>query len=288
MYDIYCIGHLTNDKVVTTRFAQYMPGGTAYYFSCALSKLPLKYLLATAVAPAEMKYVNALQQKGIEVMVQPSAHTVFFENLYGENPDQRQQNVLQQADQFTAAQFEAVNARLFHLGPLLPGDISVDLIKTLAAKAPVSLDVQGYLRKVENKKVYAAEWPEKKEALPYISILKTDVGELQTLSGYPDVETGVKVLADWGVKEIVVTNGSHGSQIFRDGASYSIPAYIPPVIADTTGCGDTYIAGYLYQRILGVDIINAGRFAAAMAGLKTAVPGAFAGTLADIQRFMKG
>jgi len=287
MYDICCIGHITSDKVVTPRTELYMPGGTAYYFSCALSKLPLNYLLATAIAPAEMHYVKQLRDMAIEVMVQPSQYTVFFENIYGENQDERKQNVLETADAFTIPQFDGVDAQIFHFGPLLAGDITTELIKTLAAKGQVSLDVQGYLRQVIDHKVYPASWPEKQEALQYVSIVKADVAELQTLSGCDTVADGAKLLAAWGVKEVVITNGSQGSQIYNDGVFYDIPAYAPAEIVDATGCGDTYMAGYLYQRQKGISIPEAGNFAAAMAGLKTAKPGAFVGTEEDVLAFMK-
>ncbi|MES2275737.1 MAG: PfkB family carbohydrate kinase [Bacteroidota bacterium] len=286
MYDICCIGHITSDKVVNAQSVLYMPGGTAYYFSCALSKMRVKYLLATALAPAEMHYVTDLREKGIEVMVQQSANTVFFENIYAENQDQRTQNVLAMADTFNIDQFKSINARIFHLGPLLANDISTELIKTLAAKGRVGLDVQGYLRRVENQKVYAADWADKREALPYIEIVKADIAELQALTGCDDVADGARMLTDWGVKEVVITNGSHGSQIYSDGVFYTIPAYEPALMVDATGCGDTYIAGYLYQRIQGAGIQQSGEFAAAMAGLKTAAPGAFTGTAADVEHFM--
>ena len=51
---------------------------------------------------------------------------------------------------------------------------------------------------------------------------------------------------------------------------------------DTTGCGDTYMAGYLYQRIKLATPENAGQFAAAMATLKIESPGPFTGTKADV------
>jgi sugar/nucleoside kinase (ribokinase family) len=285
MYDICCIGHITSDKVVNTQSVMYMPGGTAYYFSCAVSKLPVKYLLATAVADAELHYVKLLRDNGTEVMVQPSAHTVFFENIYGENQDERTQNVLAIADTFNVEQFAKVDARVFHLGPLLANDITTELIKTLAAKAQVSLDVQGYLRRVENQKVYPADWLEKQEALQYVSIIKADVAELQALAGCDKVKDGVATLVSWGVKEIVITNGSQGSLIWHEGVYYDIPAYAPHAIIDATGCGDTYMAGYLYQRTKGADIETAGNFAAAMAGLKTASAGAFLGTAEDVKAF---
>ena len=265
----------------------YMPGGTAYYFSCALSKFPIKYLLATALAPAEIHYVEMLREKGVEVMVQPSAKTVFFENIYGENQDERTQNVLAIADNFNTQQFSDTEAQIFHLGPLLANDISIDLIKLLATKGRVSLDVQGYLRRVEDQKVYPTDWPGRKDALQYIDILKADVAELKALTGLSGVRDGVMEIADWGVKEIVITNGSQGSTIWHAGVFYDIPAFSPEITIDATGCGDTYMAGYLYQRIKGADIQQSGRFAAAMAGLKTANAGAFQGTVAEVQAFLE-
>lgn len=265
-----------------------MPGGTAYYFSCALSNLQTKYLLVTALADAEMHYVDKLREDGIEVLVQPSAHTVFFENIYAEDQDQRTQKVSQQADPFTPEILKDVNAAIFHLGPLLAGDISTELIQTLSKKGRISLDVQGYLRRVKNQQVYATGWDGMANALPYISILKADVAELQALTGLATVPEGVKALAAYGVQEIVITNGSKGSVIWHKGVFYDIPAYMPAVTVDATGCGDTYMAGYLFCRTKGMDIQQSGRFAAAMAGLKTATPGAFTGTLHDVEQFMGG
>jgi sugar/nucleoside kinase (ribokinase family) len=123
MVDICCIGHITSDKVVTAHTEMYMPGGTAYYFSCAVSKLNMSYVLVTSLAPAEMHYVNDLQSIGIDVKVQTGAHTVYFENIYGENQDERTQNVLQKADAFTMQEIQNVDAKVFHLGPLLADDI---------------------------------------------------------------------------------------------------------------------------------------------------------------------
>jgi sugar/nucleoside kinase (ribokinase family) len=286
MYDICCVGHITSDKIVTSKTVMHMAGGTAFYFSHPLSNLDVSYLLVTALAESELPYVTALRDKGIEVRVQASAHTVYFENIYADDQDHRTQNVLQQADPFTLEALSAVNAKIFHLGPLLANDISTELIKTLAAKGRVSLDAQGYLRKVENKKVHAVDWPDKKEALQYVAILKADVAEMEVLTGYQEVSKGVKLLTEWGVKEVVITDGSKGSTIYNEGVFYNIPAYQPKNVVDATGCGDTYMAGYLYCRVKGAGLQEAGQFAAAMAGLKTASPGPFTGTKDDVLYFL--
>jgi sugar/nucleoside kinase (ribokinase family) len=177
---------------------------------------------------------------------------------------------------------QGVEAKIFHLGPLLADDISTDFIRSLAGKGKISLDAQGYLRKVENQKVYPVGWPEKQDALQYVDILKADEAEMEVLTGENSVEKGALILAGWGVKEIVITNGSMGSTIYYDGIFYNIPAYKPEIVEDATGCGDTYMAGYLYCRSKGMDIQQSGEFAAAMASLKMESPGPFTGTEQEI------
>ena len=110
MYKICCVGHITLDKVVTTTATMHMAGGTAYYFSSALQNLDTGYLLVTSVGESEMNYVDELRDKHIEVKAYPSAHTVYFENIYAENQDHRTQNILQQADPFTVEQLSDIVA----------------------------------------------------------------------------------------------------------------------------------------------------------------------------------
>jgi len=259
-----------------------MAGGTSFYFSNAIRNMNVKYTLVTALAESEMHVVEELRAKGIEVNVLPSEHTVYFENIYSENQDHRTQRVLQKADPFTVEQLLNINARIFHLGPLLADDIPVELIRALAAKGKVSLDVQGYLRKVENKQVIPIDWQAKKEGLQYIQTLKANESEMEVLTGIKDVRKGAQVLYDWGVKEVVITLGSMGSVIYNGRNFYNIPAYVPAAVIDATGCGDTYMAGFLYQRIKGASLQDAGEFAAAMATLKIQSSGPFTGTREDV------
>ena len=122
--------------------------------------------------------------------------------------------------------------------------------------------------------------------LPYVDILKADVGELQALTGCDDVRDGIRQVAAFGVKEIVITNGGKGSLIYAEEQFYTIPAYISGYVIDATGCGDTYMAGYLYRRGKGVDIQQSGEFAAAMSGLKTTSSGPFLGTTDEVTSFL--
>jgi sugar/nucleoside kinase (ribokinase family) len=283
MYDICCVGHITLDKVITSRKTVQMAGGTAFYFSNAIQNMGLRYVLVTSLAREDMAFVTDLRMREIEVIVIPSGHTVYFENRYSENQDHRTQRVLQTADPFGPAALEGLKASLFHLGPLLSGDIPVDLIKTLSAMGRVSLDAQGFLRKVEDQRVVPLDWAEKLEALPYVHILKANESEMSVLTGQSDPAIGAAVLHGWGVDEVIITLGSQGSLILKDGAYFNIPAFVPSTsVVDATGCGDTYMAGYLSRRIRGADISEAGEFAAAMATLKIEGSGPFTGGAKDV------
>ncbi|WP_332368648.1 carbohydrate kinase family protein [Spirosoma telluris] len=170
-----------------------------------------------------------------------------------------------------------VNAKVFHLGPLLADDIPVKLIQNLSKKGLVSLDIQGYLRRVWNKKVVYQDWPAKKKILPYVSILKANEFEMELVTGRKNAWDGAKYLADLGVREVIITLGSEGSLIYTEGAFYEIPAFKPTAVVDATGCGDTYMAGYLWKRVQGKQVQEAGEFGAALATIKVGASGPFSG-----------
>lgn len=283
-HDLCCVGHITLDKIVTPQRTVHMPGGTSFYFSHAIKHFKdIHYTLVTALAESEMETVHQLRAEGIEVAVMPSKHSVCFENIYGENQDNRTQRVLAKAAPFTTEYLKDINAKIFHLGSLLSDDFSLDVVRFLSGKGLVSADSQGYLREVRDTHVYPVDWAEKTEALQYIHFLKANEHEMEVLTGHSDVCSAAIQLYKWGVKEVLITLGSMGSVIY-DGKSFiRIPAYKPHEIVDATGCGDTYMTGYLYQRAKGTNMEDAGRFAAAMSTLKIEGNGPFNGTTADIQ-----
>lgn len=285
MYDICGVGHITLDKVVTPRLTKYMPGGTSYYFSNAIRQMQLNYLLVTSLGASEMDTVAGLRNLGIEVNAYESAYSVYFENTYAAN-DRRTQRVLQKAEPFSIEQLKDINASIFHLGPLLADDMPADFIKNLADRGRVSLDVQGFLRTVKDQKVILTDWAEKREILTCVDILKADDQEMQVITGCTNSREGASLLAGWGVKEVIITFGNKGSLIYTGDRFYDIPAFLPHHVSDETGCGDTYMAGYLSQRILGKDPQEAGEFAAAMAALKTETYGPFTGTPGDVYSFI--
>lgn len=286
MKDICCIGHITKDRIITPRETVYMAGGTSFYFSYAINHLPRKvsFQLVTKLGEGEMNSVDDMKKAGIDVVAYKSAHTVFFENKYGENQNERSQRVLACADPFTIGEMQSVDAKVYHLGTLLSNDFSKEFIEHLQEKGRISIDAQGFLRKVCSEKVFPNDWKDKREILSHTDILKVNEQEMEIITGETDANKAALTLARWGVKEVCVTLGSEGSVILAEDEFYEIPAYEPKEIVDSTGCGDTYSAGYLWCRAQGIGYEESGRFAAAMCTLKLEHNGAFDRSIDDVRK----
>ena len=289
MKDICCIGHITKDKIVTPNRTVYMAGGTSFYFSYAINQLPkdVTFSLVTAMDPTEKEPVEKMLKAGIDVSMNASRNTVFFENIYGENQNERKQRVLAKADPFTIQQLEHVDAKVFHLGSLLADDFPTEVVEYLSRKGRVSIDVQGYLREVRDEKVYPIDWKEKLKVLKHTYYLKVNETEMETITGLKDAHEAAKLIHAWGVTEVIITLGSEGSLVYVDDKFYEIPAYPPHEVVDATGCGDTYSAGYLYKRLQGATPTEAGKFVAAMCTIKLEHNGPFNRSIEDVEKIIK-
>jgi sugar/nucleoside kinase (ribokinase family) len=237
--------------------------------------------------PTEKEPVEKMLKAGIDVTLNPSRNTVFFENIYGDNPNDRKQRVLAKADPFTIQQLEHVEAKVFHLGSLLSDDFSPEVVAFLAKKGKVSIDVQGYLREVRDEKVYGIDWEDKLDVLKNTYYLKVNETEMETITGLKDPKEAAKLIHAWGVAEVIITLGSEGSLVYVDDTFYDIPAYPPHEVVDATGCGDTYSAGYLYKRLQGANPVEAGKFAAAMCTIKLEHNGPFNRTIEDVMKIIR-
>jgi fructokinase len=87
------------------------------------------------------------------------------------------------------------------------------------------------------------------EIMSFADIVKLSDDELEFLTGEQDIQTGVEKLnQQYNIPLLFVTLGAKGSYFFANGESVMIPGQIVHAI-DTTGCGDAFFAGVLYQII---------------------------------------
>ena len=83
----------------------------------------------------------------------------------------------------------------------------------------------------------------------------------------------------------MITRGGEPSFVSSQGRSHWIPAYAPNNLLDSTGCGDTYVAGYLFHRQRTRHLDEVGKFAAIAATLKLEQYGPFTGSDQAIREF---
>ncbi len=247
-----------------------MAGGTSFYMAHGMHHLSpdFPFQLVTKIGQESQEEVDRLRQMNINVLSYSSRHSVFFENHYGLDSNQRTQRVLAKADPFTIEEMKPLQAEVFHLGSLLADDFSPEIVKYLSQKGRISIDVQGYLREVRGEKVYAVDWKDMDAVLPYVDMIKLNEHEMRAIMQLNNPKTVAEKLASYGIREVIITLGSYGSLIYADKIYYEIPAYTPQKIVDATGCGDTYSTGYLYMRSQGATFQETGRFASAMCTLK--------------------
>ncbi len=186
---------------------------------------------------------------------------------------------------YTVADLPDAEAKIYHLGGLVYGDIPGEVIEACAKRGPVGVDVQALLRcRNDDGSLELRDWPDKMKYLPMIDYLKTDAAEAEVLTGTTDREKAAFMLCEWGAKEVLITHNTEA--IVCDGKTIYRSPLKPRGLAGRTGRGDTTFAGYLTER-LDHDIPEALEFAAALVSLKMETPGPFKGTREDVYDFIQ-
>ena len=292
MFDVCVVGHITKDIANTANGEIKMPGGTAYYTAVALKNLGMSVAVITKLHDQDTFLLSELEKEHIPVFLGESDRTTMFTNVYSDDTNTREQWVKDVARPFTVRDASRCEARIFHLGPLTKDDIPLDVIRFLAGRARISLDVQGFVRDVVERsrgwaRVRHAAWKEKTAALAFVNIVKANEEEARILSRARDMTEIAVELSNCGPEEVVITRGGNPSLVYSKGRSYWVPAYPPrnTVAVDPTGCGDTYMAGYLFYRERSTKLDEVGKFAAMTASLKLERGGPFRGDEEDVRDF---
>lgn len=286
-YSSMIIGHATMDSNTdhlgnTVRIV----GGAVVFSSASAYALGHNVAAVTKLAEKDMDRLNSFTVPKENLFCLPSEKSCDMVNIY-HTPDKerRTSTCLSVGDPFNAAELPALDCEIYHLAGLVYGDFSSELIRTLAKKAPVALDVQAMLRHVaQDGSMYFEDWTEKKECLPYITYLKTDAAEAEILTGCTDRREAAKHLYSWGAKEIIIT---HNSEVLvYDGKEF----YTCPIkarnLSGRTGRGDTTFAAYINERLTN-SIADSLLTATATVSLKMETPGPFKGTRADVENYIK-
>jgi ribokinase len=113
---------------------------------------------------------------------------------------------------------------------------------------------------------------------PLCDYLTPNETEAATLTGIPvtdlnSAEKAATALLRRGVRNVVLTLGAQGALIKNSTLTHHVPALNAGPVVETTGAGDAFNGGLATALAEGLDLIEATRFACAVAGISVTRPG---------------
>lgn len=250
-YDTLTIGHLSLDYNIDYLDNLVIElGGAVIYSSASAYAGGNTVGVVTKLAKSDIDRLIEFVIPKEDIYFIPSQKSTSIRNKYfTKDKEKRLCTCLSQADPFTITDIPDVECKIYHLAGLIYGDFDGELIKELAKKGKVAVDVQAFLRHSngDNSEMYFEDWAEKKELLPYITYLKTDAAEAEILTGQTDRETAIKMLYNWGAKEVVIT---HNTEVMAyDGKTLATCPIKARNLSGRSGRGDTTFASYITERL---------------------------------------
>jgi sugar/nucleoside kinase (ribokinase family) len=285
-FDILMIGHFAKDRLVVDGTAEEASGGAVFYGSVVLRRLGVRVAIATRLHPDDSPRLDELRREGVEVFATPAQMTSGVENIYNSvDMERRICRPLAFAGPFHLEDLPAVVAKVYLLVPIIAGEVDLPLLKAMASRGPVGMDVQGFVRVREGNELVFRHWPDMHEGLSHVTYLKVDKAEAELLTGETDLGVAARKLAALGPREIVLTQSS-GVTVYANGKIHQAP-FTPRSLTGRTGRGDTCFATYVGKR-LASSPEEACRWAGAVTTLKQEHPGPWRGSLAEVEALLAG
>ena len=266
------VGSTTIDKIITEDQSFRKLGGVTTYAGITYRRHGIPATIVSNIAEQDQEAMEKLYAENILVCGANSDFSTYFVNY--NKGDIRYQKLLRQARSIKLSQIQAILKRVdgLHLGPLHPLDIEGEALEFLQdSKLKISLDVQGYTRKVRNRKVHRSVSFQMAAGLTQAHIVKANETETADILSYFQM-TLEELIHHFKIEEFVVTLGAKGGFIQNQRGElfhYDAPAIKTPI--DPTGAGDVFFAAYIASRFAdNNDISDAGRHAAKIAAKQVA------------------
>ncbi len=210
MFDLMIIGQMTLDHNVDyDGREEFIAGGAVTYSGYAAAAIGHSVAVVPKGNPEKLDPYKVFADSKVEkVFPVFSATCTEMENTYFTADRERRRCLnTEMIAPYTPDDLPAEEARIYHLGGLVYGDIGGDIITACAKRGDTALDVQAVLRcRNEDGSLELRDWPDKKAFFPYIRYLKTDAAEAEVLTETDDREKAAYMLCEMGAKEVLITH----------------------------------------------------------------------------------
>lgn len=283
-FDIVMIGNFAKDKIIVDGVEETNSGSGVYFGSVVIRRLGRSAAVITRLHPDDFPRLDELRAEGVTVYATPAAGTSGIANYYNSsNMETRVCKPIGFGGSYKLDELPDFKAKIIMLSPLFAGEVDLPFLQGLAQKAPVAMDIQGFVRVPVADDLVFQPWADMEEGLKSITYLKVDKAEAEVLTGLPDLRAAAVRLAEMGPKEIVLTQSS-GVTVYAGGKFYEAP-FNPRSLAGRTGRGDTCFSSYLAKRLTS-DPGEACRWAGVITSLKQEVPGPWKGNAREVEAIL--
>jgi sugar/nucleoside kinase (ribokinase family) len=279
--DILMVGHFAKDELIVDGSGAVAAGGGVYYGSIVLRRMGMNVAIATRLNPADFPLLEELKAAGVQVFATPAPQTSGIANYYqSQDMERRICKPIGFAGTMALEEIPDIKARVIMITGIIAGEVDLPVLQALAGRAPIALDVQGFVRVIEGDNLVFKPWADIAEGLRQVTYLKVDRAEAEHLTGETDLRAAALRLAAYGPEEIVITE-STGPTVYSGGEFFQAP-FTPRSLAGRTGRGDTCFSAYVGKRLTSGPL-EATRWAAAVTSLKQEKPGPWQGPLAEAE-----
>ena len=296
MYDLLCIGNPVYDLIETpyVKTEGRVLSGCSVNAALTARKLGLRKVALIGCAGGKLleKLRLELSSYGLdEVYVKQSPDMGGFKLTYSLDLRNRTLEVLGGFEKLSYADIppELLDAKAILIGPVLQ-EVDLELVEFVRrnTRAELFLDPQGLIRRLlpNGKVTYVRDEEELREVVRLCDYVKPNEAEAKVMTQL-EAEEAVKELRRWGAKVSIVTLADQGSLLYDGERLYRIPAYKVKAV-DPTGAGDVYAGAFIYSRLRGDGLVEAGLFASAVASIKVEHVGpGFPASLEEASRRVK-
>ncbi len=282
-FDIAFVGHYTQDTIVYPTSSKTVNGG-AYYFGAHVARaMGMRTAVVTRLAQQDWGALDDLEQMGVSMFARATPASSCLRLVYPTaDLDRRTLELTSWAGPFTLDQVQGIQSRIYAIvASSVRGEVPLEIVQELAGRgATIALDVQGFVRVLNDGRFGYDAWPGKEAILKHVDVLKTDAVEAELLTGESDHYAAARRLAALGPREVLLTH-SGGVLICHDGVCDEAPL-MPKQVNGRSGRGDTCTASYVCRRLTAPPE-EAVVWAAAVTSLKLETEGPFRRELREVE-----
>jgi sugar/nucleoside kinase (ribokinase family) len=287
IYDMVIIGNYTKDTIISPTGKSQVDGGGFNYGVHVAAMMGLKVAAVTRLAKNDAYVLEVLKDLGADVYPyftpQSTNMCLYYPTI---DVDNRILSVTSVAEPFQPSHIDSLEAKIFLLNASTRGEVPLAVLDQIRRKDTlIAADLQGFVRIIANDgKLVYDNWPDQKDFLSKIDVLKCDAVEAAFLTSEDDISTAARMLSDFGPREIVLTHRG-GLLVYAEGVFYEAP-FKPKKLVGRSGRGDTCIAAYMGKRLNGSSA-EATIWAAALTSLKMETQGPIRRKLREVDDLIK-